>query len=64
MANFDFDSRRIPHACLISAADMAAAMAEAKRLAAAAVCEGKAKRPAEVAVTAARQRPASIPTSA
>ena len=45
MANFDFDSRRIPHACLISAADMAAAMAEAKRLAAAAVCEGEAKRP-------------------
>lgn len=48
MANFDFESRRIPQTSLIIAADMSAAMAEAKRLAAAAVCEGSAPRPCGV----------------
>lgn len=39
------DTARMPHACLISAPDMATALAEAKRLAAAAVCEGGGKKP-------------------
>lgn len=39
------DSGRMPHACLISAADMASAMAEARRFAAAALCEGSGKKP-------------------
>ena len=39
------DTSRIPHACLISAADMSTAMAEARRLASAALCEGSGKKP-------------------
>ena len=39
------ETGRMPHACLIAAPDMSAAMAEAKRLAAAAVCETAGKKP-------------------
>ncbi|MBQ1236168.1 MAG: hypothetical protein IIX72_04260 [Oscillospiraceae bacterium] len=39
------DTSRMPHACLISAADMNTAMDEARRLAAAALCEGSGKKP-------------------
>ena len=45
MAQFELESSRMPHACLISAPDMAQALGEAKRLAAAAVCEGAGKKP-------------------
>lgn len=48
MAQTVFDNARMPHACLITAPDMAAAMAEAKRFAAAAVCEGQGQRPCGV----------------
>lgn len=48
MANFDFEKRRIPQTCLIIAADMPAAMAEAKQLAAAAICEGTGSKPCGV----------------
>lgn len=39
------DSARMPHACLISAPDMATAMADARRRAAAALCEASVKKP-------------------
>jgi len=39
------DTGRMPHACLISAPDMSAAMAEARRIAAAALCEGSGRKP-------------------
>ena len=45
MAKFNSESSRMPHACLISAADMPSAMTEARRLAAAALCEGAGKKP-------------------
>jgi len=41
----DFENSRMPHASLIIAPDMNAALAQAKRLAAAAVCEGSGKKP-------------------
>ena len=49
MAQINLNSLgRIPHACLISAPDMAAAMAEARRVAAAALCTGGADKPCGV----------------
>lgn len=39
------ESPRFPHACLISAGDMSLAMTEARRMAAAAICEGKGEKP-------------------
>ena len=49
MAQINLNSLgRIPHACLICAPDMAAAMAEARRVAAAALCEGSDKKPCGV----------------
>jgi DNA polymerase III delta prime subunit len=39
------DTSRMPHACLISAADMNTAMDEARRLAAAALCEDSGEKP-------------------
>ena len=45
MAQTVFENARMPHACLITAPEMAAAMAEAKRLAAAAICEGQGEKP-------------------
>lgn len=45
MAQFANENSRVPQTCLISAPDMAQALAEAKRLAAAAVCEGQGKKP-------------------
>ena len=43
--NARFDSGRLPHACLISAASREDALREAKTLAAAAVCSGTGKKP-------------------
>ena len=49
MAQINLNSLgRIPHACLICAPDMAAAMAEARRVAAAALCEGSGNKPCGV----------------
>lgn len=45
MAKLDSESRRIPHACLIVAPGMEAALARARSLAAAAVCSGEGAKP-------------------
>ena len=45
MAQTVFDNARMPHACLITAPGMDAAVAEARRLAAAAICEGQGQKP-------------------
>lgn len=45
MAQDFHENARMAHACLISAPDMAAAVAEARRMAAAAVCEAAGKKP-------------------
>ncbi len=41
----DFENGRMPHASLINAPDMSAAVAQARRIAAAAVCEAQGKKP-------------------
>ncbi len=45
MAELQMDSARMPHACLISAPDMASAVAEARRLAAAVLCQAQGSKP-------------------